>query len=220
MIAKKSKTDLFLAKVTDFIINGWPAKVENSWRHVFSLRFDLEVVKGCILFQDRVFIPVSLRHNILKLLHTNHNGIVKMKQMTRRSLFRFDLNKDIEQFVKNCEPCIKMSVVPKQDCHTFLLVVGSHTKWLEVEIMKYGTDANKVIRKFTAIFARFGLPDVLVTDGGPPFNSGYFVAFMERQGIKVMKSPSYNPSSNVHAEKMVRLVKDVLSMKRIKLLIF
>lgn len=50
--------------------------------------------------------------------------------------------------------------------------------WLEVEIMKEGTDANKVIKKFTATFA-----------GGPPFNSGYFITFMERQGIKVMKSP-------------------------------
>lgn len=93
---------------------------------------------------------------------------------------------------------------------TYFLVVDSYTKWLEVDIMRNGTDANKVIKKFTAIFARFGLPDVLVTDGGPPFNSSHFVKFMERQGIRVMKSPPYNPSSNGQAERMVRLVKDVL----------
>ncbi|XP_062714735.1 uncharacterized protein K02A2.6-like isoform X1 [Aedes albopictus] len=233
LIARQTKMDNFLSKVADHIENGWPKKVHNEWRQIFSLRYDLEIVEGCVMYQDRVFIPISLKNDILRLLHSNHNGVVKMKQIARRSLYWFDLNKDIEQFVKHCEPCIKMSVVPKPICSTswiptnrpfsrihadffflesktYLLVVDSYTKWLEVELMKYGTDASKVIKKFSAIFSRFGLPDVLVTDGGPPFNSSHFVKFMERQGIKVMKSPPYNPSSNGQAERMVRLVKDVL----------
>lgn len=60
------------------------------------------------------------------------------------------------------------------------------------------------------MFARFGLPDVVVTDGGPPFNSKEFTDFMERHGVKVMKSPPYNPSSNGQAERMVRVVKESL----------
>lgn len=75
--------------------------------------------------------------------------------------------------------------------------------------MPHGTDSKKVIRKFTALFARFGFPDVVVTDGGPPFNSFPFVNFLENQGIKVLKSPPYNPQSNGQAERMVRLVKEV-----------
>lgn len=68
---------------------------------------------------------------------------------------------------------------------------------------------KKVINKFTSIFATFGLPDVLVTDGGPPFNAQAFISFMQRQGIIVMKSPPYNPSSNGQAERMVRTTKDI-----------
>lgn len=75
--------------------------------------------------------------------------------------------------------------------------------------MPYGTDSKKVIKKFTAMFSRFGLPDVVVTDGGPPFNSFPFIKFLENQGIKVMKSPPYNPQSNGQAERMVRLIKEV-----------
>lgn len=87
--------------------------------------------------------------------------------------------------------------------------MDSHSKWLEIEWMRNGTDAPKVIRKFAKLFSSFGLPDVIVTDGGPPFNSSLFVSFLERQGVLVMKSPPYNPSSNGQAERMVRLVKEV-----------
>lgn len=155
-----------------------------------------------------------------------------MKQTARRSLFWFGLNNDIENYVQQCQLCMKTTVVPKPvtnntwipttrpfsrihadffhfDSRTYLLIVDSYSKWLEIELMKYGTDASRVIKKFSVIFARFGLPDVLVTDGGPPFNSFQFCSFMEHQGINVMKSPLYNPSSNGQAERMVRVVKDV-----------
>lgn len=76
--------------------------------------------------------------------------------------------------------------------------------------MKHGTDYAKVLKKLVTYFARFGLPDVLVSDNGPPFNSWNFVDFLQKQGIKVMKSPPYNPSSNGQAERLVRTVKEVL----------
>lgn len=49
-----------------------------------------------------------------------------------------------------------------------------------------------------------------MSDGGPPFNSYTFVDFLKKQGINVLKSPPYNPSSNGQAERLVRTVKEVL----------
>lgn len=92
---------------------------------------------------------------------------------------------------------------------TFLLIVDSHTKWLEVEWIRAGTTARIVNKKFASMFARLGLPDVIVTDGAPPFNSYEFVRFLENHGIKVMKSPPYHPASNRQAERMVRVAKEV-----------
>lgn len=94
----------------------------------------------------------------------------------------------------------------------YLLVVDSYSKWVEVELMKYGTDCNRVLKKLVALFARFGLPDVLVSDGGPPFNSHAFVNFLKRQGINVLTGPPYSPSSNGQAERLVRTIKDVLKI--------
>lgn len=67
--------------------------------------------------------------------------------------------------------------------------------------MRKGTDCNQVLTKLVELFARFDLPNVLVSDGGPPFNSHQFKQCLERQGIVVLKSPSYHPSSNGQAEK-------------------
>lgn len=178
-------------------------------------------------------IPKSMQKGILKLLHCNHSGVVKMKQLARRSVYWFNINADIESYVRYCDPCNRMMLTPKEKVDTkwipttrpfcrihadffylnqkvFLVIVDSFSKWIELEWMKYGTDAEKVIRKFVALFARFGFPDVVVTDGGPPFNGHAFVTFLEKQGIKVMKSPPYHPASNGQAERSVKLVKEVL----------
>lgn len=231
-IANETSNDAFMQKVITFLQNGWPEKLDKMFLNIHSNQHDLEVVEGCVMFQDRVMIPSNLRKPILRMLHVNHSGVVKMKQLARRIVYWPGVNNDIEEYVRNCDTCTKMSVVPKPSSTTewipttrpfsrlhadffhfehkvFLLIADSHSKWLEVEWMRNGTDASRVIRKFTKMFSCFGLPDVVVTDGGPPFNSALFVSFLEKQGIKVFKSPPYNPSSNGQAERMVRLVKDV-----------
>lgn len=68
--------------------------------------------------------------------------------------------------------------------------MDSFSKWVELDWMKNGTDCGKVLKKLVAIFARFGLPDVLVSDGGPPFNALAFVAFLKKTGNKCSEKPA------------------------------
>lgn len=219
LVAEETKQDEFIQQIVYYLKHGWPKKLERSLLDVYAHHQDLELVDGCLLYQDRVFIPVSLQKQILKLLHKNHSGITKIKQLARRTVYWYGMNSDIESFVKSCSVCCQMNAVAKQVPHSswiptnkpfsrihadffyfdekvFLVIVDSFTKWLEVEYMKYGTDARKVNSTFMS--------------GGPPFNSKEFTDFMERHGVKVMKSPPYNPSSNGQAERMVRVVKESL----------
>lgn len=233
LIARETKKDKFLQQVVYFMKNGWPDKLDRNFRDVYAQHQDLEEVEGCLLYQDRVCIPVCLQKRILSLLHKNHSGITKIKQLARRTVYWFGMNHDIECFVKSCNICCEMNAVSKPVPHSpwiptkkpfarihadffyfdkkvFLVIVDSFSKWLEVYYMKFGTDARNVKSKFMSFFASFGLPDVVVTDGGPPFHSREFVDFLERNNIRVMKSPPYNPSSNGQAERMVRVVKEGL----------
>ena len=50
----------------------------------------------------------------------------------------------------------------------FLLVVNAHSKWPEIHIMPT-TTASKTISVLREMFARYGLPQQLVSDNGPQF---------------------------------------------------
>ena len=52
----------------------------------------------------------------------------------------------------------------------FLVVVDSHSKWLEVEIMPSVT-SESTIERLRNMFARYGVPMQLVSDNGPQFTS-------------------------------------------------
>ena len=233
VIASKTKEDAFLQNVMSFMTNGWPTKMNKQYIDVYANQQDLELVDDCLLYQNRVVIPVAMKDRILKLLHANHAGIVKMKRLARQSVYWFGINSDIVDYVTACDTCNSMMIVPKAktdskwipttrpfsrvhidffhfDHRTFLLLVDSYSKWVEIELMRNGTDCDKVLKKLVGLFARYGLPDVLVSDGGPPFNAQAFTTFLQRQGINVLKSPPYNPSSNGQAERLMRTVKDVL----------
>ena len=61
-----------------------------------------------------------------------------------------------------------------------------------------------------AQIARHGIPDVIITDNGPPFNSREFKDFAEKFEFEhVTSSPRY-PQSNGKAENAVKIVKTLM----------
>jgi len=61
-----------------------------------------------------------------------------------------------------------------------------------------------------AVFARFGDPELLVCDNGPPFASREFMEYCEKNDIKLLHSPPYNPESNGEAERNVQTLKNMM----------
>ena len=88
----------------------------------------------------------------------------------------------------------------------FLLVVDSHFKWLEVEIMPSVT-SESTIEKLRNMFARYGVPMQLVSDNSPQFTSREFADFMKQNGIKHTLVAPYHPRSNGQAERFVQTFK-------------
>jgi len=86
----------------------------------------------------------------------------------------------------------------------FLIVVGAHTKWLEI-FMVNSTSAKQAIVHLRDLFARFGLPVTCHSDNGPPFTSMEFKQFL-MSNVK----PPYHAQSNGQAENSVRYTKTKL----------
>ena len=69
------------------------------------------------------------------------------------------------------------------------------------------TTTQGVVRDLKTMFARFGIPEILVTDNGPQFSSNEFQVFAKSWSFNhVTTSPRY-PQSNGKAENAVRTVK-------------
>ena len=64
----------------------------------------------------------------------------------------------------------------------YLIVVDSYSKWLEVFSMNSMT-AGKTIERLRSLFARYGLPEILVSDNGGQFTSEEFSKFLKKNGI-------------------------------------
>ena len=80
-----------------------------------------------------------------------------------------------------------------------LVLTDVHPKWPEVFRMMT-TALSKTIALLRETFARFGLPEQIVSDNGPQFVSEEFELFLQHNGIKHIRSAPNHPATNGAAE--------------------
>lgn len=94
--------------------------------------------------------------------------------------------------------------------HHILIVVDTHSRWLDLHLMKKGTNAENTIEKLRESFTYFGLPEQIVSDNGTPFNGAMYKIFRAANNILCTFTSPYNPCSNGAVEKQVNTVKQNL----------
>lgn len=80
--------------------------------------------------------------------------------------------------------------------------MDAHSKWPEIYPTTSIT-ASRTVEILSDIFARFGIPEIIVTDNGTQFTSEIFQTFCSSNGITHLRSPPFHPSSNGQAERFV-----------------
>ena len=88
----------------------------------------------------------------------------------------------------------------------WLLIIDAHSKRIEVFQMS-STSSSATIQCLCDVFARFGLPDRIVSDNAPNFVSAKFSHFLKQNGVKHVTSAPYHPASNGLAERAVKTFK-------------
>ena len=88
------------------------SKVENCLsQQNFCLMQELKtsstLIKECVLKANRVIVPVKLKDKVLQMLHSEHMGISKTKNLARPRYYVWwpKIDEYIECLVKSCEPC-------------------------------------------------------------------------------------------------------------------
>ena len=89
----------------------------------------------------------------------------------------------------------------------FIVVVDAHSKWPEVAILSTSCTSQKTIDILQSLFARYGLPEQLVSTNRPQFRSKEFEQFSRANGIRNNRSAPCHPASNGQVERFIRTMK-------------
>lgn len=226
-VREETKKDPDLALVMKYVKQDkWPNKVSENLKAYFCRKSELYVDHDVLMWGHRIIIPSTLRRDTIKLLHSDHPGISRCKSLARSMVYWPGIDKDLENFVKGCMPCLRTRQDPPRIKDTkwpetkevmermhidfceiknkeCLVMVDAYSKWVEICIMGT-TTAEKTVERLREMFARFGLPKTLVSDNGPPFAARYLEIFLKKNGIKHTTSPPFHPMSNGAAENSVK----------------
>ena len=225
-------SDPNLQMIKSYIKHGFPSKIHHSLSEFKSNSNELTILKDCIMYKNRVFVPKPLRSTILNQFHQTHPGISAMKSMIRALVWYPGVDRDVTNIVKNCKQCHNVLARPPQNCHiewptpqrnwsrlhidhfffenyTCLVIIDALSKYIECEIVK-STSSAETINVLREVFSRNGLPDTIVSDNATSFSSYEFKDFLDKNCIVHVTPPPYSPSSNGQAERAVRVIKDLL----------
>lgn len=236
VLAELTRVDPELQEVSYYMKNGWPEKKNTKaaaqpyWHCKEELYFSKE---GVICRGQRLVVPSAARDEILEKLHVSHRGIVACKSKARVYFYWPNINKDVETFVNKCKICQQLQrnnqkeVLLDQNLPSrpwqkvacdfyylrgqqYILIIDYFSKFVELKHMKSNT-AQTVINVLKPIFARHGIPEEFVSDGGPPFNSEKVQNFFKDWNITHFITSPYNPRSNGQVERSVQTLKRSLT---------
>ena len=230
-IRGKSRHNPVLAKVSQYVMHGWPTTVtEQEIIPYANRKSELTMENDCILWGNRVIVPTELQKAVLQELHECHPGIVRMKALARSYVWWPGVDKDIESMVNECADCqdtrkrepeaplhpwewpnevwsrIHIDYAGPMNGQYILVIVDAHSKYIETHVVNRIT-SEVTIEKLMNTFATHGLPRTIVSDNGTCFTSQEFKAFTKANGIQHIFSSPYHPASNGLAERAVQTVK-------------
>ena len=225
-------------KLIDTIQNGFEKtrSLTAPEIHVYwEVRHCLSVDIGLVLLDHRIVIPTSQRANVLRSLHSAHQGEVGMKARANESVYWPGMNASICNARASCMFCTKIAPSqtkepinltqfpdwPFQQIVMDLFYVGNHgylacadrlTGWLILYHLSHGqANASKLILICRDIFQSYGAPEELSSDGRLPFTSLPFTQFLRDWVVKHRLSSSAYPQSNGQAELAVKSAKRIIS---------
>ena len=148
----------------------------------------------------QLVVPGALRKELMAATHSSHMGIEAYIRRARDSLHWPRMSTELKEYIAKCDVCMAhhsaQSKEPIQqhefvarpwskvaadlcdhDGRTLLVVSNYFSNFIEVARLTSLT-SRAAIKELKGIFARHGIPDVLVTDNGPQFPSAEFSVFV------------------------------------------
>jgi len=233
-----TETDKILIALKATIQNGWPNEYRNVddlicqyWQHRDVLTHE----NGLLYKGEKLIVPESMRRLVLENIHEGHLGITKCTLRGKTYFFWPSMTNDIKNKIQSCSTCQQYrNCQPKEPnlsrtvdtpWHTvgcdifhfgtnhYLIVTDYYSSYPEVILINRGPahgTSYAMIQAMKSIFSRQGIPENVITDGGPQFRSREFKDFANRWEFEHEMSDPYYPRGNSKAERSVQTVKSLI----------
>ncbi|KAK7103074.1 hypothetical protein V1264_021199 [Littorina saxatilis] len=235
-IAVETKKDRLIQEALRYTREGWPqyiTEVEDGLRDYYAVRSELSENQGLLTRGKRIVVPASLQDDILRRIHEGHQGITKCRERMKEAVWWPGISARMKKLVEECKHCqekrpsqTKEPLIPTelpqrtfQKCgadlcelkgQSYLVLVDYYSRYIELAHLKTITSAE-VIKNMKDMFARQGIPEILVSDNGTQFTSGEFQIFVKEWGFQHVTTSPHFPQANGEAERAVQTAKKILS---------
>ncbi|XP_033750517.1 uncharacterized protein K02A2.6-like [Pecten maximus] len=230
-----TEEDEAMNMLTATIRKGWPDRknvLPPQVQVYFPFREELTIQNGLIFKSDRVVIPQSERFPLIETAHQSHIGLQGCLRRLRECLYWPNMNKDVTEYIARCEVCntfnnnqcketLQSHEIPLRPwervaCDIFefnqksyLSTVDYYSDYFEIDGLHNKTE-KEIIQKLKLNFARHGIPDVLVSDNGPPFSSTEFKDFVQKYEMQHITSSPYHAQANGKVENSIKTAKGLM----------
>ena len=228
-----------LRKIISYIMDGWPrhsSTVGEDAAPYHSMKAELSVSNGLVIYRDRIVIPPAIRTDILERLHESHQGLTKCQARAQSCVWWPGITRDFTELVNNCMECrekrptqrsepLMPSELPERPWQSlaadlfelknkhYLVVIDYYSRWIEIKPLYTNCTAPSVTAKMKAIFAVHGIPDIIRSDNGPQFTSNEYIQFAASYGFEIVTSSPHFTQSNGMAERAVQTSKNILQQQ-------
>ena len=183
----------------------------------------------------RPVIPPALRARTMAGLHAAHQGVTGMRERARLSVYWPGMDKSLRNYLETCFYCrVHAPSQPKEPYtaappsqwayqqlvadyfdhagKSYLAVADRYSGNLHIYHMPTGKGtAITLVSICRALFALFGAPTEIATDGGPTFTAQAFQEFLREWDTAHRLSSAYYPQSNGRAELAVKAARRIIA---------
>lgn len=168
----------------------------------------------------------------MQRIHQSHLGINACLNRARECVYWPNMNSQLKDFISRCRCCrehdvrqtrepMEMRDIPERPWQIvsadlfhyagkqFLVTVDYFSDFFEMDELVSAT-SGEVIDKLCNHFARYGIPETFISDGGPQFASLEFKNFVKAWEFEHHLTTPYHSQSNGKAESAVKEAKRIL----------
>jgi transposase InsO family protein len=212
------------------------ADIPEAVRPYFLIRDELTIEDDILYKGNRIIIPKKMRLGVMQRIHQSHIGIDNSLRRAREYVYWPRMNSELKDYISKCTICnsmrqgqrkesMKSHDVPNRAWKTvssdifmlngqdYVIMVDHYSDFFEYELLRKATTEG-VVKFMKRNFARYGVPDKVISDNGPQYASYEFRNFAKDWEFEHITSSPLYPKANGKAESAVKVCKMMMKKAR------